>query len=530
MTAQQTLTPQRPIRPVATTGAGQATGKALAFLAVVTLFRLVYGARLGLAEDETYYWQWSRHLALSYYDQGPGVAWLIRLGTLLLGHTPLGVRLGAILLAGATGWLLFLTARRWFDDRVALWALALLTIAPLPAAGSILTTYDAPQVFFWAAALYALTRTLQENRAGGWYVVGVLVGLGGLCKLTSLLFAPCVLLFLLLSPSHRRWLTTPHPYLAFLLALALFAPVVIWNARHGWMGFLHTVTLGNRTRDARPLRWFGDFLVGQAIALGPLLFLAEIRALSRAWGRGRRQRPPQGRRDAYRFVWAFGAPILLICVVISLRSKLEINWPAPTHLAGLLAVAAWFAPAWRRGRSGSRAWIAATIGVSSVLTLIAFFPALLPALGLNVSARQAKKLNQTYGWPEIAAGVQAARSDLEREGKPVFVAGVNYRVNSVLAFYLPDQPETKGLYLNSRRDQYWIWTDPKSLVGQNAVLAFDDRNADAVALARRYFASVEALPPLVVTRPGFSGPAKTWYIFLCRDFKGYDPNRHVAGY
>jgi hypothetical protein len=214
---------------------------------------------------------------------------------------------------------------------------------------------------------------------------------------------------------------------------------------------------------------------------------------------------------------------------MSLRSKLEINWPAPTHLAGLMAVAVWFAAWWRRG-AWARAGIAGAIGLSLFMTLVAFFPPLLPALGIRVSAKLVKKLNQTYGWPEIAAHVQAARAALEKEGKPVFVAGVNYRVNSVLAFYLPGQPQTRALYLNSRRDQYWIWTDPQTLIGQNAVLAFDDLNTDAVTLARRYFASVDPQPPIILTRPGFHGPAKTWYVYLCRDFQGYNPLRHVAGY
>ena len=49
---------------------------ALVLLALLTIFRLVYAAGLGMAEDETYYWQWSRHLAAAYYDQGPGIAYM----------------------------------------------------------------------------------------------------------------------------------------------------------------------------------------------------------------------------------------------------------------------------------------------------------------------------------------------------------------------------------------------------------------------------------------------------------------------
>lgn len=511
---------------------------ALLVLGLLTLFRLVYGANLGMAQDEMYYWQWSRHPELSYYDQGPGIAYCIKLGTSLLGVTPVGVRLTNILIGAGTGWLTYLTVWRWAGRPAALWTLLLILVAPLLAAGGVLATYDGPQVFFWAAALYALTRTLQEDRVGGWYVVGVLVGLGLLCKLTMLLFAPSVLLLLLLVPRYRRWLATPHPWLAFAIALVFFLPVLIWNATHGWMGFLHTVTLGSRRRGAAPLRWFGDFLGGQAIALGPLLFLAELYAVGRlarrlvAWLRsGTESEPIWGlSADAARFLTAFSAPTLALCLLVSLKSKMEINWPAPTHLMGLACVAVWFAHAWANGKRSARGWVAASVALSVLLTLLAFFPALPTYFGARLSAKATQKLNETYGWTPIMEYVQRARTTLEREGKPVFVSGINYRSNSALAFGLPDHPQPQALYLNSRRDQYFLWTDPTKLVGQNAVFCLDDENADAVALARRYFVSVEELPPVVVERPGFIGPVKKWYVYLCHDFKGYDPTAHVAGY
>src|SRR4051812_17804028 len=39
---------------------------------------LVLACPLDLSPDEAHYWQWSRHLAWSYYSKGPLVAWLIR--------------------------------------------------------------------------------------------------------------------------------------------------------------------------------------------------------------------------------------------------------------------------------------------------------------------------------------------------------------------------------------------------------------------------------------------------------------------
>ena len=53
---------------------------------------------------------------------------------------------------------------------------------------------------------------------------------------------------------------------------------------------------------------------------------------------------------------------------------------------------------------------------------------------------------------------------------------------------------------------------------------------EALALARRYFDSVEEISRATVTRPGFDGYIKDWRLFACRGFKGYDPQAHLDGY
>src|SRR6201990_3700895 len=70
----------------------------LTIVAVVVL-RLVAAAFTPLSFDEAYYWTWSKALAGGYYDHPPMVALVIRAGTDIAGDTPLGVRLGSILLA-----------------------------------------------------------------------------------------------------------------------------------------------------------------------------------------------------------------------------------------------------------------------------------------------------------------------------------------------------------------------------------------------------------------------------------------------
>src|SRR4051812_12317734 len=91
---------------------------ALAFAA----FRFWYAGVIDLAPDEAYYWEWSRHLDWSYYDQGPMLALAIRAGTLLCGANEFGVRLMAVLSGLGVSLLLIHALDKLGKPASALWA------------------------------------------------------------------------------------------------------------------------------------------------------------------------------------------------------------------------------------------------------------------------------------------------------------------------------------------------------------------------------------------------------------------------
>src|SRR5881392_1385726 len=105
----------------------------LIVVALVAL-RLVAAAWTPLTFDEAYYWMWSKHLAGGYYDHPPGVAAVIRLGTMIAGDTELGVRLVSILLALPMSWAVYRTAAILFGGvRVAATATMLLNVTLMAA-------------------------------------------------------------------------------------------------------------------------------------------------------------------------------------------------------------------------------------------------------------------------------------------------------------------------------------------------------------------------------------------------------------
>jgi len=60
---------------------------AVAVVVFASALRLIYGAQVELMPEETYYWNYSRHLDIGYLDHPPMVGWLIWLGTAAFGDT-----------------------------------------------------------------------------------------------------------------------------------------------------------------------------------------------------------------------------------------------------------------------------------------------------------------------------------------------------------------------------------------------------------------------------------------------------------
>ena len=253
-----------------------------AFLLLLTAFRFWYIGLHELVQDEAYYWQWSRHLDLGYYDNTPLMAYVIRACTSILGTNEYGVRAGAVLSALIASIFLYLLAKKTLGERVALVAVFLANIIPLFTAGAVLMTQDPVQLAFWPATLYVAWLALEEGssrsgrRARVWYLwlfAGVLAGLTTMAKLNGILVLAGVLLYIVLTPSARPWLKRPEPYAAAVIALMIFAPFVWWNHTHQNAFWTHIHAMGTRGADkAKTLRWTGEFLGAQALLVSPFLF------------------------------------------------------------------------------------------------------------------------------------------------------------------------------------------------------------------------------------------------------------------
>lgn len=493
-------------------------------LSVLTLFRFWYDTQHQLLQDEAYYWQWSRHLDWGYYDNTPLMALVIRLFTGLLGTNELGVRAGATVCAFIAGLFIYLLAKRLLGPTVALAALVLANVVPLFAAGSVIMTQDPVQLALWAAALYVIQRALTD-RPKWWVGAGVLAGLAAEAKLNALLLLPSVFLYILLSPVARdRWLRRPEPYLAGVIALLMLASFLWWNHTHQNAFWIHAHAMSSRGSGHDGLKWMGRFLGDQAVLLSPFVFLTYLYTLGDSFKRGFQERD-----EAYLFLWCPTAVSFAAIIGTALKSKVEGNWAVDSYISGFILTAAVLVRCWESKLAVKRLWVGLSAALALFLTLaVALFPSLLYSTGFHYPKATDDRTNELYGWRQLAEQVMLEKKAM---GSNPFVFGINYRMPSEAAFYLPGHPQTYALFLNYKASEYLFWEDPKALVGRDAIFLNDTDNQDHFDDLRAVFAQVEPQPPLLVSRnPPYTTPIRTIQIVRCYGFKGYDVKHWQDGW
>src|SRR3954463_677969 len=222
--------------------------------------RVIYAGAIDLRTDEAYYWTWSKENVLSFLDHPPMIAWFIRLGTAIFGDTNFGVRFAGILAMLVTQLLLADIVRRVTHDFRAV-VLALLMPEAALYYGLLMAKVspDVALIPFAVAMLWSLVRLWESGDPRWWLAAGVFAGLALLSKLTAIMLLPAVAAFMLVPKWRRRWLLSPYPWAALLIALLLFAPVLIWNAGPGWSLFRFQFGRASASHEWS-LRTIGDFI------------------------------------------------------------------------------------------------------------------------------------------------------------------------------------------------------------------------------------------------------------------------------
>ena len=320
----------------------------------------------GLGIDESYMVATGRSLRLGYFDHPPASWWMQWAGARLLGtDAPLAVRLPFIAAFALTTWLIYRLGAALAGRRAGVWAALFLTLSPV--FGVTTATWvlpDGPLDLALVGAALCLVRALEgQGRAawGWWAATGLCAGLALFSKYTAVLTIGGALVYLLTSTAHRRWLARPHPYLSGVLALAVFAPVVWWNATHHWASFAFQ---GDRALGLRFRPWlFFVVLGGEALFVLPWIWAPMMLVFFGAIRRG-----PADPRSWLLVCLGFPPILAFAAIAVVSHQRVLFHWAAPGYLmlfpllgaaAAARAEAAWL----RRLTAGTIALILIVLAV-----------------------------------------------------------------------------------------------------------------------------------------------------------------------
>ena len=427
----------------------------------------------------------TRHLAWGYVDHPPLSIALLALVRSLVGESLAAIRVVAALLGAVT---VFLTGRlaRAAGGRGFAQGLACLCalLAPVFLAVGHYYSMNAIEMALWPAASLLLLRALRTGRTLDWAILGSILGLGLLNKISASWLGLGIGSGLLLTP-HRRALRTSGPWLAAGIAALIILPHALWQVANHYptLEFMRNATAQKMARVGSL-----DFFQGQVLTMGPgnapvwiagLLFVFLARS-GKPW-------------RLFGWLW------LSICLLLLAGGRSRASYLSPAYPALFAAGGV----AWERWLSSGLARWARPVLVALVALLgVLAAPFALPVLPVRSFLRyeaasgmtpkteerqQVGPLSQQYadmfGWEEIAAMVARAWESLtpeERQHARVFAQNYGEAgAVDVLDRRLRLPPTLSG------HNSYWLW-GPEGWDGHVLIIIGGDPADNA-----RWFDSVQ---------------------------------------
>lgn len=457
-----------------------------AALFIILALRIIFIGAMGLMPQDAYYSFYGEHPALSYYDHPPAIAWLLKAFTTIFGKKVFAIKLADTVVTGFALVcfyrlsLLFLSRHNTQKALLLLFPTLMITIL------SLVSTPDVPLMLCWALTLICLYKAIFEERKIYWIWAGVMMGLAFDSKYTAVFLPFGLLLFLLFSARHRKWLWSPWPWVGVVIMLLVSSPVIIWNLQHNMASFKFQSTGRTGGIEVRPLDFLGVVGHQAAILLPVLLFglLVMLYKTVRKYKLRIATVPPKKL-----FLLCFFLPMFLGFFVISPIYWVKLNWMMPAYISGIIWVSVYFSYKYIRWQQ-----IVAVIVHLAMAVELLFYP--VPVNSDDV----------WMGWGDMAKSVKALRAQYPDD---FLFSADSYKTSAVLNFYFDEMVYGENILEESALQFDYVGTDLDALAGKNALFinstpeVGDEKDEKAfVATLKEYFTEVHPLPPVICKRGG----------------------------
>lgn len=480
-------------------------------------FRLAYVAfsPLQLSPEEAYYWNYSQHPDLSYYDHPPMVAWIIYVFTGIFGHNEFGVRVGAVILSLGLTYLVYLIGKELYDSKTGLYSALLINLGMVFMVYSTGITPDSPLFFFWALSTYVFLKAVRSQPKGCWLLLGVALGCAYLSKYTAVFLPVSFGLFLLICRSGwKKW----RGFLfSVVISAALFSPVIIWNFRTNFASFLFQTS--NRLNPGGGLSFsipeFLRALMMQAIFMSPFIFIAMLFVLVLSSVRLIKKDTEYFFED--KFLLTMTLPTVLFFYGVAFFTWVKLNWPTPAYITALILLARYYPDVIRRskkiGKKFALGYAYFAVGFALLMGIIVYIQPIYPEILPELS-----RANTMYGWKKMsqkAIKIRETMSDPEK----TFPVGHGYQIASELQFYgFVDEEVYSSNVLGETALAFDFWQNPEKMKGRDAVVVAGDFVEFSPDRLREHFEKVQQEEPLKIEIAGVE--LRTFRYYRCYNYLG----------
>jgi len=374
----------------------------VAIAAAVALVHLLTNGRYGFHRDELQFLSDARHLDWGFVAYPPFTPFVERIGLGLFGVSLVGLRLFSVLAQAFAIVVTGLMARDLGGGRLAQVAAALaVALSPLPLFEGTEFQYTTFDYLWWVLIAWFAIRLLKTENPRWWLAIGAAVGLGLLTKYAIAFFVAGILGGVLLTRA-RRFLRSGWLWGGVALALAIFLPNLVWQARHGFVSLhflqhIHARDVGEGRANGF-LR--GQFLICANLFAAPLWIAGLLFFL-----RDRRYRL---------LAWMYLIPLALFVLGKGRGYYLAAAYPMLMAM-GAVAAERWLASLRRWPRWTVEAVFFAGLAVCGLYVCAIVLPLASGGWLKDFALRHNGDLREEIGWEEMVRTVAAIRDSLPPE-------------------------------------------------------------------------------------------------------------------
>jgi len=414
--------------------------KQILFLIVFfTLIRLFVAPLFGLGVDEAHYVLYAKYLDWSYLDHPPLVGWAHVPIFYSLGTSEFLARLPAIFIFAAVSYCAYLFILRITQSiRLSLLSVLALNCSFMFNALGLMLLPDSLLLLFIFLFIFIAERIDREKNPLDFILLGILLGLMGLAKYTSILLVPPLIIFFLMKKRYDV-LFSPYMFLAAFIAFILIIPVIYWNITHNFISFRYqgSHVFGSL---ASSFKNFIESLAAQFGAYNPFLFIIAFYGLFKVLRS----------HNAYlRLAVLFGSTIMVFFLLTSFYERTLPHWPSIFYLLFIPIGTYTLLQAQEKWK---RNFLYFSVGFSLVLTLFVY----VELAGKYFTFPDYKSpFRDIYGFPTIARQAdEILKKNISAAPKAIAVS--NWTMGSRTMYYnLPYKNEV--FVIDNRQDQFDVW-------------------------------------------------------------------------